>query len=225
MATTRAQQVGIWIIVGVMLAGTIGGFIAMMVQPGNDARDQARLQQAQEEYQKAMSEHQSKVAQQTTELSGRYYAAFAPYASRVAAFDAATVTRLTTDDIVVGEGAEVKDDTRLAVYYIGWNPKGEIFDQLIEGEGLKAPFAINGPAKATVIDGWKEGLVGMRIGGVRELTIPAAKAYGEKGRGEKIPANTPLKFVIMAVEAPADIPQPAMPDVIKNYYRRLGVGV
>ena len=51
----------------------------------------------------------------------------------------------------------------------------------------------------------------MKIGGVRELTIPADKAYGDKAQGDKIPANSPLKFVVMAIEKPADIPEPEMP--------------
>ena len=52
MATTRGQRLGIWIITGTLAIGTIGGFIAMMVQPGNDAKDQAELKQAQEDYKK-----------------------------------------------------------------------------------------------------------------------------------------------------------------------------
>ena len=124
-----------------------------------------------------------------------------------------------------GDGAEVKDDTKFAVYYIGWNAKGEVFDQSIADGKLKAPFAINGPANTAVIQGWKEGLVGMKIGGVRELTIPADKAYGSQGQGDKIPANAPLKFVIMAIEKPAEIPQPEMPEIIKRYYKSRGLNV
>ena len=45
----------------------------------------------------------------------------------------------------------------------------------------------------------------MRLGGVRELTIPSDKAYGEKGQGNDIPANTPLKFIVMAVPKPVTI--------------------
>ena len=157
-------------------------------------------------------------------MNSRYYPTFSPYTSRVAAFDAAAVTELHTEDIVVGEGAEVKDDTKLAVYYIGWNPKGEIFDQSIEHDALKAPFLIDGPSRASVISGWKEGLIGMKLGGVRELHIPASKAYGDTAQGDKIPANTPLKFVVMAIESPETIAQPEIPQVMKEYYRRLGIG-
>ena len=47
--------------------------------------------------------------------------------------------------------------------------------------------------------GWYDGVEGMKIGGVREVTIPAGLAYGETGSGEDIPPNTPIKFLIMAI--------------------------
>ena len=68
-----------------------------------------------------------------------------------------------------------------------------------------------------MIGGWKKGIVGMKIGGVRELTIPSAQAYGEEGSGDDIPANTPLKFVVLAVPS---ISEPEMPQLIKDYYKK-----
>ena len=41
MATTKGQRIGIWVIAGTMMIGTVGGFVAMMVAPGNQAREQA----------------------------------------------------------------------------------------------------------------------------------------------------------------------------------------
>ena len=212
-------------IAGMMFLGTIGGFIAMIVAPGNEAKDQAALKKAQDEYSKTISERQKKVEAQTSELSQKYYGKFAEFGSRVSVFEAGDVKELGKEDLVEGDGAEVKDDTKFAVYYIGWNAKGEVFDQSIADGKLKEPLAIDGPAKTSVIQGWKEGLIGMKIGGVRELTIPADKAYGNQAQGEKIPANSPLKFVIMAIEKPADIPQPEMPEIIKRYYRSRGLNV
>lgn len=225
MATTKSQRIGIWVIAGMMFLGTIGGFIAMIVAPGNEAKDQAALKKAQEEYSKTISERQKKVEAQTSELSQKYYGKFAEFGSRVGAFEAGDVKELGKEDLIEGDGAEVKDDTKFAVYYIGWNAKGEVFDQSIADGKLKEPLAIDGPAKTSVIQGWKEGLIGMKIGGVRELTIPADKAYGNQAQGDKIPANSPLKFVIMAIEKPADIPQPEMPEIIKRYYRSRGLNV
>ena len=211
----------IWVIAATMLMGTVGGFVAMVVQPGNDARDQAALEAAQQEYSDAVAARQEKVDAQAKELSSRYFADFSPFASRVAGFSAEGIDELATEDLRVGEGAEVKADTKLAVYYIGWNPNGEIFDGSIDGESLKAPFAVDGPANAMVIEGWQEGLVGMKIGGVRELTIPSDMAYGESGSGDLIPANTPLKFVVMAIEQPEAIPEVVMPELLRKEYERL----
>ena len=225
MATTKGQRIGIWVIAGMMFLGTVGGFVAMMVAPGNEAKDQAAFKKAQDEYTKATDERKKKVEARTNELSQKYYGKFSEFSSRVGAFEAGDVKELIKEDLVEGEGAEVKDDTKLAVYYIGWNAKGEIFDQSIADGKLKAPLNMNGPANTAVIQGWKEGLIGMKIGGVRELTIPANKAYGDKAQGDKIPANPPLKFVVMAIEKPVDIPEPEMPEVTKQYYRSRGFNV
>ena len=181
MATTKGQRIGIWVIAGMMFLGTVGGFVAMMVAPGNEAKDQAAFKKAQDEYTKATDERKKKVEAQANELSQKYYGKFSEFSSRVGAFEAGDVKELVKEDLAEGEGAEVKDDTKLAVYYIGWNAKGEIFDQSIADGKLKAPLNMDGPANTAVIQGWKEGLIGMKIGGVRELTIPANKAY-EIGR-------------------------------------------
>ena len=101
-------------------------------------------------------------------------------------------------------------------HIIWWNPEGTVFDQSIDGETLRA-LPIDGLGEAALIEGWKEGLIGMKIGGVRELTIPSDLAYGEQGGGnEDIPGDTPLKFVIYAIEKPEEIPQPELPEGALN---------
>lgn len=220
MATKKSQRIAIWVIALVMLTGTVGGFIAMMVQPGNDARDQAALKKAQEEYVKAQKEYKTKTDNQASQLSEKYFGTFKEYSARVGEFNKDDAKELVVEDLVAGEGEEIKEDTKFAAYYIGWNPSGKTFDQSIDGEKLKAPFAVDGLKNANVIEGWKKGLVGMKIGGIRELTIPSGQAYGESSQGEDIPANTPLKFVIMTIDQPEKIEQPKMPKEIKDYYRK-----
>ena len=210
MATRKSQRIVIWIISIVMLVGTVGGFIAMMAAPGNEAKQQAALEAAQTQWQAAQ-------AAQAKELSDRYFEQFSAQSSRVGEFSAEGITELKTEDLVVGDGDEVKGDTKIAAYYLGWNPSGKIFDGSIDGDSLKAPFAVDGPADAAVIEGWQKGLVGMKIGGIRELTIPSDLAYGETGSGEDIPANTPLKFIVMAIPPVEEV---EMPQVLKNYYKR-----
>ncbi|MDO4712486.1 MAG: FKBP-type peptidyl-prolyl cis-trans isomerase [Candidatus Saccharibacteria bacterium] len=234
MATTRGQRWGIWIIAGTMLVGTIGGFIAMMVAPANEARDRAALEAVQKQYSEATAAYQKTVEQKATEYAARYYGQIASYTARVAAFDSAAVTELKKEDLKVGDGEEITAQSVFAAYYIGWSPKGEVFDQSIADEGgtLKTflyqsspavPGLDQGLSKAALIQGWKQGMVGMKIGGVRELTVPASLAYGEAGSGDKIPANTPLKFIVMAVPKPAD--KPEIPELLKKEYKKYGIDV
>lgn len=217
MATRTHQRIGIWIIAGALVLGTLGGFLAMVLAPNNDAAEKARMEQLSADWQKKSQEAQAKVDVQAKELSAKYYPEFSQYGSRVSAFDAASVTELKTEDVKVGEGADLTEGTSFTAYYIGWNPSGKVFDQSIAGEALKAPIeAVPGG----VIVGWTEGVKGMKVGGVRELTIPAAKAYGEQAKGEDIPANTPLKFVLMVIPTPEKIEQPEFPDELLKYYQR-----
>ena len=212
MATKKGQRIGIWVIAVALTVGTLAGFLAMIISPQNDAADQARLAQVQAEY-------QASAKKQSDELSKKYYPIFSKYESLPAKFDAKAVKKVTTKDLKIGEGKEIKKDTEYSAYYIGWKPDAKVFDQSIEGKSLKAPLAVNG-----VIAGWEEGVQGMKLGGVRQITIPADKAYGENGSkdeqgNEIIPPNTPLTFVVMAIEKPADIPVPQ--ELMDEYERQL----
>lgn len=199
MATKRSQRIGIWIIAVVMTIGTIGSFFAVILANTNATKDQEKQANLQRDY----AEYQKKMEAQAGELSAQYFADFSQYKARPAAFDAGAVKELIKEDLKIGDGEEIKEGTAYSAYYIGWNPTGKIFDQSIDGEKLKSPIA-----GGNLIQGWNEGVIGMKIGGIRELTIPAAKAYGDKGSGEDIPANTPIKFVVMAIPKPAEITPP-----------------
>lgn len=199
MSTSRSQRIGIWVIAVVMVVGTIGSFFVVVIANGNAANDQEKMANAQQEY----TEYQKKVDAQSAELSQKYYPEFSQYKDKPVAFDASSVKELSTADLKVGDGEEVTKDTQYSAYYIGWNPNGKVFDQSIDGDKLKAPIA-----GGNLIQGWNEGVIGMKVGGVREITIPAEKAYGSAGQGEDIPANTPLKFIVMIIPKVETIPMP-----------------
>ncbi|MEO6109846.1 MAG: FKBP-type peptidyl-prolyl cis-trans isomerase [Candidatus Saccharimonadales bacterium] len=205
MATSRAQQIGIWVIAVVLTVGTIGTFVVMILSTNNSKLDAARKTDLTNQYQTEYAAYQKKVAAQSTELSTKYFADFSQYSSRPAVFDKTGVTELKTEDLKVGDGAELTASSTFTAYYIGWTPDGVVFDQSIDGDKLKVPFAAS---PGGVIPGWTEGAVGMKVGGVRELTIPSDKAYGATGSGDKIPANTPLKFIIMVIPTPETIVAP-----------------
>lgn len=224
MATRKSQRIGIAIILAVTIIGTIGSFAVMILGQQNQEQQAAELKSEQAAYQKQVDDYTAKQKAQTSQLSTQYYPIFSQYASRVGTFDRDTIKSLSSDDLVVGDGATIDASTKFAAYYIVWTYDGKIHDQSIDSGALKSPFAINGLSSTSVIDGWKEGLVGMRIGGVRELSVPSDKAYKEAGTKdsagkEDIPPNSPLKFVVMAIPAPDEIAYPQMPDaLLKAYY-------
>jgi FKBP-type peptidyl-prolyl cis-trans isomerase FkpA len=215
MATSKSQRISIWIIAIVMTIGTIGSFAVMILANQNSNVDKAHVDKLTADYQKKMDEYQAKVDAQAAELSAKYFAEFNQYASRPAAFNRDDVKSLKTEDLKQGDGETLGKDATFTAYYIGWTPDGKVFDGSIDGDKLKAPFTA---APGGVIPGWTKGVEGMKIGGVRELTIPSEDAYGEQGSGDSIPPNTSLKFVIMAIPTPEAIPQPEMPEELMKYY-------
>lgn len=213
MATTKGQRVGIAIILAVTVIGTVGSFAVMILSQQNATKQAQQQQKDLADYQAKQAEYQKKLDAQAKELSDKYFTSFSQYASRVGEFNLADNNKdLKTEDIVTGDGDEIKDDTKFAAYYIGWNPNGKVFDQSIKDTALKSPLPIaTGLAKASLIQGWKDGMKGMKLGGVRQMTIPSDKAYGETGQGDLIPPNTPLRFIVMAVPLPDQIPAPEYP--------------
>jgi peptidylprolyl isomerase len=102
-------------------------------------------------------------------------------------------TKLESKDLVVGTGAEAKKGSNVEVNYVGALFKtGKTFDA---SWLRKEPFLfVIGTGE--VIAGWDQGVIGMKVGGRRELIIPSALGYGKNGNAPKIPKNEALKFVI-----------------------------
>ncbi len=107
-----------------------------------------------------------------------------------AASNQAPLDKLGIKDTKVGTGDPAQNGDSVYVEYTGKLGNGTVFDSTDKHDG--APFEVPlGAGK--VIKGWDAGLVGMKVGGERHLSIPAAMAYGEKSQGE-IPANSDLFF-------------------------------
>lgn len=117
-------------------------------------------------------------------------AAAAPSAS------AATVTKLVKEDLKLGKGAAAKTGDSVKVHYTGTLLDGSKFDS---SRDRNEPFEFKLGA-GMVIKGWDEGVVGMKPGGRRKLTIPSDMAYGKSGHPPVIPPDSPLVFDIELLE-------------------------
>ncbi len=93
-------------------------------------------------------------------------------------------------DIKVGTGETAAAGQNVTVHYTGWLTNGKKFDSSVD---RNEPFQF-GLGQHQVIKGWDEGVAGMKVGGKRQLHIPAALAYGDRGAGGVIPPGADLIF-------------------------------
>jgi peptidylprolyl isomerase len=101
--------------------------------------------------------------------------------------------KLVVKDLIKGTGPEAKSGQPVTVNYVGVLFKGgKVFDASWK---KKEPFTFT-LGQRSVIKGWEQGVAGMKVGGRRELIIPASLGYGAKGAGSAIPPNAPLVFVV-----------------------------
>ncbi len=100
---------------------------------------------------------------------------------------------LKIDEIVVGTGASPTKGKTVIVHYTGWLLNGKKFDSSVD-RGKPFEFRIG---VGQVIQGWDQGVMSMKIGGKRRLTIPPQLAYGSRNVGDGlIPPNSTLIFEV-----------------------------
>jgi FKBP-type peptidyl-prolyl cis-trans isomerase len=105
-------------------------------------------------------------------------------------------TSLEKTDVKVGDGAEAKEDSTITVKYTGTLQNGTVFDSTEKQGGTPATFQLS---KGKLIDGWVQGIPGMKVGGERKLVIPPDLGYGASGTGG-IPPNSTLIFDIQLMD-------------------------
>ena len=104
-------------------------------------------------------------------------------------------TSLQVTDETVGTGATAADGNKLTVSYVGTLTNGTVFDSTQKDGGTPFTFTLGA---GQVIKGWDEGMVGMKVGGVRKLVIPPSLGYGDQATGS-IPANSTLIFTVTLI--------------------------
>lgn len=114
---------------------------------------------------------------------------FAPSLGVNLAASTRTESGLYYQDLQVGGGTVARAGVKVTVHYTGWLVDGEKFDSSID-RAQPLPFTLG---IGQVIDGWDEGITGMREGGTRKLIIPPSLGYGSRQRG-RIPPSSILVF-------------------------------
>ena len=204
LKTSRWQRLGILIIAILLLGGTVFAYLFIfMGSSSSDTSNDELIADLTEQYDAKAAELETAAAP----LSDQYFDDFSDYLSEVKAYNAASAEAevLGVKDLKTGTGKTLEEgDTDYFAYYIGWCADGSIFDSSFDD--TENPTALNVPLDASVglIEGWNQGVIGMKLGGVRQLTISGDLAYGDT---QEICGgyNSPLKFIILAIEKDEDI--------------------
>ena len=200
LKTSTGQRVAIGIIAFFMVGSIIASYAAIIV--GNSQKKDTDTGLSEERMAYYQNNYNTKLAK-FKEASAADYAKFSPYLSEVKAYNetAANGATVQTRDLVAGTGRTLgeKDGDYLA-YYVGWCADESIFDSSLDSKTSPTSFAKALDVSVGMIEGWYLGAQGMKIGGIREITITGSLAYADQTEicGGY---NKPLRFLIMPVAA------------------------
>ncbi len=200
LRTSPAQRIIIIVIAILMLGSIIASYAAIVIGGGKKASgtsgtdssiDEAKVAEYEEAYAKKVAEF--------SEATKDDFNTFVQYKSEVKAYNEAAANGggIVTKDLKNGTGATVTEDNYYA-YYIGFCADESVFDSSLDNIDNPTGFTRALDPSMGLIEGWTLGVEGMKIGGVREITIPQELAYGDT---QEICGGTakPLKFIVMAV--------------------------
>jgi FKBP-type peptidyl-prolyl cis-trans isomerase len=224
LKTSTPQRIVIIFIAILMVGSTIALYMGIVLssrQTPTEADDEA-AQIA--EIQARMVELDAQLSAHFGPLSDQYFDQLMAFRPRITSFNAAAAT-FNTIDLRVGDGALVTEDFHdYAAYYIGWIADGTIFDTSFDTptcvDTLGSPTRLNFPLPGgQMIEGWNLGIEGMRIGGIREITMQSDLAYKDQERG-CIPANSPLRFIVLLIPPHSEEIAEMLDEY--NFYRMYG---
>ena len=197
LKTSTKQRIFIALIAVLMLGSIIASYAAIILNGGNSSSsgdanvDQAKVAEYQEAYNKLQTEFSEKTKDD--------YDRFIAYKSEIKAYNETSANEdgLQVKDLEKGSGDKISEDNaEYLAYYVGWCADESVFDSSFDNNDNPTAFAKILDASLGMIEGWNQGIEGMRIGGIREITVPGELAYGDSMDicGGK---NKPLKFLIM----------------------------
>lgn len=202
LKTSPKQRFFIILIAVVMLGSIIASYVAIVLNgnkstsvSGDDTSsiDEAKIVEYSEAYEAKLAEFSKSTKSDFEKFIGQK--------SRIKAYNetSANENGIATKDLVSGDGKTLEEgDSNYLAYYVGWCADGSVFDSSFDDNDNPTAFAKILDASLGMIEGWNLGVEGMKLGGIREITIPGELAYGDNMEicGGY---NKPLKFMVMAM--------------------------
>lgn len=203
LKTSPKQRFFIILIAVIMLGSMIASYAAIVLNNGGSGSSaSADTEEISEEKAAEYEEAYNDIVAKFGEKTKGDFDKFIQYKSEIAGYNenSANEGGLKSRDLAEGSGEEVKEDgSNYLAYYVGWCADESVFDSTFDDDENPTAFSKILDPSMGLIEGWTQGMKGMKIGGVRKITIPGELAYGDSMEicgGE----NKPLKFIVMAVE-------------------------
>lgn len=218
LKTSPKQRIFIILIAIIMVGSIIASYAAIVINGSKGAAGSTEAGQIDDskvaEYESAYNEK----LDEFKKASKSDYDEFIGFKSELKAFNEASANEAGVEvkDLKEGTGSEVSDDNYLA-YYVGWCADESVFDSSFDNNDNPTAFAKILDPSLGMIEGWDQGVKGMKFGGIRRITIPGELAYGESMEicGGY---NKPLRFMVMAV--PKEEPMKTMAEELDDAYMR-----
>ena len=205
LKTSPKQRIIIGIIALLMLGSTIAVYAMIVLSGSKNSVVSAENAEEIAKLENSMNEKAEEISEEITALSDKYFPEFKKYKDRVRSYNATAVNEggLKSEDLKEGDGAEITTEFNdYYAYYIGFCADEKVFDSSFspsfeDATALKEPLS----GQMGLIAGWTEGVQGMKLGGVRELSIPSELGYGETDSADNACGKgQPMKFVVMAFD-------------------------
>lgn len=206
LKTSPTQRIVIIIIAILLLGSTVLTYIFVVLNSGSSSNNAATSNAKIEELTAQFDAKNAEIEAAAKPLSDKYFETFKAYRSDVKAYNEATANSsvLDTKDLKVGTGKTLEEgDTDYLAYYIGSCADGTVFQSSFDD--FDNPTSLVAPIEtASLVEGWAQGVIGMKIGGVRQITMSGNLAYGET---QEICGglSKPLRFIVMAIEPDANL--------------------
>lgn len=194
---SRKQRLIFALVAFILVGSSLAAYILIVLGKGEVNYSKMSMEQLEDAY----SEKSAELDAEATTLSEKYFEEFKSYKKNVKAYNSTTANSngVQAKDLKEGDGDTV-NDSNYAAYYVGYCSDESVFDSsfddFTEPTSLKAPLDVQ---PNSLIEGWYLGVEGMKLGGIREITIPGSLAYGDSMEicGG---TNSPIKFIVMAIE-------------------------
>lgn len=198
LKTSPKQRIVISVIAVVMLGSIIASYAAIILNgaKSNSSTENKISEEKIMEYENAYNAELAEFKAATQADFNK----FIQYKSEITAYNEAAANDgpVATKDLVIGDGDEITaENSNYYAYYVGWCADESIFDSSYDNNENPTGFAKILDANLGMIEGWATGVIGMRMNGIRVITVPESLAYGSSMEicGGY---NKPLKFMIMA---------------------------